>query len=373
MILTIISHTPHYELDKKVYGWGPTITEINYLSKFFTEINHIAPLHAEDPPKSTKNYNSDKIKFIPIIPRGGKGILNKIEIIYGIPEQLKLINKYCRLSDWVQFRSPTNMGIYVLPYLRFFCDTNYWVKYAGDWYISSAPISYRLQRFWLKYNFNKSVVTVNGQGKNRKDHIFSLENPCVTDNEIIKAKLITKKKDYSGNLILCFVGLISDKKGLGIFISALKKIKNNDFIKMVYIVGGGSKIDFYKEKVKNIFNIKIKFTGPIIREELNKIYSKSHIIILPSFSEGFPKVIGEASAYGCVPIVSNVGSISKFINKRNGILLKKNIDSEVYNALIILKNNRAKLRKMSLECNLLAKNFTYTKYLKSLLEILKIK
>ena len=60
---------------------------------------------------------------------------------------------------------------------------------------------------------------------------------------------------------------------------------------MVYIVGGGSKIDFYKEKVKNIFNIKIKFTGPIIREELNKIYSKSHIIILPSFSEVFQKLL----------------------------------------------------------------------------------
>ena len=128
------------------------------------------------------------------------------------------------------------MGIYVLPYLRF-CDTNYWVKYAGDWYISSAPISYRLQRFWLKYNFNKSVVTVNGQGKNRKDHIFSLENPCVTDNEIIKAKLITKKKDYSGNLILCFVGLISDKKGLGIFISALKKLKIMISLKWFILLG----------------------------------------------------------------------------------------------------------------------------------------
>lgn len=373
MILTIISHTPHYEKDKIIYGWGSTITEINYLSKLFTKVNHIAPLYNTIPPRSTKKYISDKIKFIPIKPRGGKGFLNKIDIINGIPKQLFLIHEYCKTSDWIQFRSPTNMGIYVLPYLRFICNTKYWVKYAGDWNTSSAPISYRLQKFWLKNNFNKSIVTINGKWKGEKEHITPLENPCLTDKEITKAQSITIKKKYSGKLIICFVGLISEKKGVGILISALKKIKNNNFIEMVYIIGDGSKIDFFKEKARKISNLKVKFTGPIIREELNKIYSISHIIVLPSFSEGFPKVIAEACAYGCVPIVSNVGSISQHINSRNGILLKNNVEDDVCDALIFLKNNRLALKKMSLECNKIVERFTYVRYIKSLSRILKLK
>ena len=120
MILTIISHTRHYKSNKQIYGWGPTITEINYLSKIFTKINHIAPLYNSNPPASAKNYNSNKVVLIPIKPRGGKGLFNKIDILCGISSQLILINRYCKSSDWVQFRAPTNMGIYVLPYLRYF-------------------------------------------------------------------------------------------------------------------------------------------------------------------------------------------------------------------------------------------------------------
>jgi glycosyltransferase involved in cell wall biosynthesis len=142
---------------------------------------------------------------------------------------------------------------------------------------------------------------------------------------------------------------------------------------MVYIVGGGTKIDVYKEKIRRISNIKIKFTGSLNREELNRIYSISHVIVLPSFSEGFPKVIAEASAYRCVPIVSNVGSLSQYINGENGILLKNNLAVDLYNAIIYLKNNRSFLKKLSLECNKISKKFTYVRYLKSIKQIINKK
>ena len=55
---------------------------------------------------------------------------------------------------------------------------------------------------------------------------------------------------------------------------------------------------------------------------MDKIYAKSHLIILPTKSEGFPKVIAEASAFGCIPIVTNIEPINQIvINRKNGILL----------------------------------------------------
>ena len=36
----------------------------------------------------------------------------------------------------------------------------------------------------------------------------------------------------------------------------------------------------------------------------------SHVLILLSKSEGFPKVIMEAEVFGCVPIISNFSGIS---------------------------------------------------------------
>jgi len=362
MIITIISHTPHYQDNEKIYGWGPTVKEVNFLSSMFSQVNHIAPFYDSSPPKSTELYNSSKIKFIPIKPRGGRGIKNKLDIIKGIPFQLLLINNYCKKSDWIQFRAPTNMGMYVLPYLRFFNKTKYWVKYAGDWGIKNPPLSYLLQRFWLKKNYNQSFVTINGKWENQESHLISLENPCLTIQEIIKAKSVIENKNYSGKLILCFVGLISKAKGLGIFLSSLEKIIKNDFIKIVYVVGDGPKSEKFKKRAKLIRNINIRFTGSINRDELNKIYEKSHIIVLPSYSEGFPKVIAEASAYGCVPIVSNVGSVGQYINKSNGVLLKNNSVDNVYKAISFLKDNRLSLKKMSEECNKISKKFSFSRY-----------
>ena len=76
---------------------------------------------------------------------------------------------------------------------------------------------------------------------------------------------------------------------------------------------------------------------------LNLIYLKCQILILPSYSEGFPKVIPESAAYGCVSIVSDVGSIKHYVKKDHGILLKKSNTDGVSSALIyLLKKNQQK-------------------------------
>jgi len=91
-------------------------------------------------------------------------------------------------------------------------------------------------------------------------------------------------------------------------------------IESFHLIGDGN-ISHYKalfEKLDSPFEV--IFTGGLNRNDLNKYYSKAHLIILPSDSEGFPKVIAEAAAFGCVPAVSDVSSIYRYINDSNGLL-----------------------------------------------------
>ncbi len=55
--------------------------------------------------------------------------------------------------------------------------------------------------------------------------------------------------------------------------------------------------------------------------EIQSLYSSSHILVLTSQSEGFPKVIAEAMAFGCVPIVTAVGAIPEVLNQDAGAML----------------------------------------------------
>lgn len=83
-------------------------------------------------------------------------------------------------------------------------------------------------------------------------------------------------------------------------------------------------------------------------EKMQKIYTLADILLLTSYSEGFPKVIAEAGAYEVVPFSTDVGGISDFIkNGENGILIPSNTEEQVYSdmckAISDIAVNRAKL------------------------------
>ena len=68
--------------------------------------------------------------------------------------------------------------------------------------------------------------------------------------------------------------------------------------------------------------------GLLNRKDIFKIYSQSHILILLSKTEGFPKVVAEAAVFGCVPVVSNFNGISEIIEHGNNGFIMNSFDSK---------------------------------------------
>lgn len=323
MKLAIISHTEHYLNDKgEVIAWGPTVREINNLTKIFSEVYHIAPLHKTRAPASALGYTSDKIKYIPLVASGGAGLASKIKILIAAPKNLLKVHKVLDKVDYVQFRGPTNLGMYIIPYLSIRKRPKKWFKYAGNWVQQNPPISYGLQRWWLKANLQKSIVTVNGKWPDQQNHIISFENPCITTEELEEAHEIADKKRFDEGQTICFVGRLEEEKGVLRIIETLKLIPGSS-IKKVIFVGDGPNRRLFEEMAKPL-KLEYLFTGGLSRYKLADVYKESHLFFLPSTaSEGFPKVIAEAAAYGCVPVVSNISSIGQFVkNNENGILLE---------------------------------------------------
>jgi len=367
MKLAIISHTPHYFKDGIITGWGPTVREINHLTEIFDEIYHIAPLHKEMSPESSVSYNSNKINFIPLKPYGGESFSDKFSIFSTARYNLNKIRIILEKVDWVQFRAPTAMGLYVLPYLSLKNKPKKWVKYAGNWQMKDPPLSYRFQKWWLERNFMGSKVTINGQWKYQKPHILNFQNPCIDENELNKAKEIALKKDFDNKLTICFAGTLTQNKGVGILMEALDKINDKENIKEVILAGDGIERKSYEETSAKL-NLQVTFKGMLNRAGLEKVYEESHLIILPSESEGFPKVIAEAAAFGCVPVVSDISSIGQYFNEANGFLLKDISPDEVSAAIDLALTDRASLKKKSLNCLRVAELFTFENYNKNLKE-----
>lgn len=171
---------------------------------------------------------------------------------------------------------------------------------------------------------NSATITQNSHDYNeiKSRQIKTKKNIVVKGSGVDLAKFNSnnsnKKYDF------CFVGRLTDEKGIFDFIDAAsiihKKNKNTKFL-----VVGDISLDNEKKynELNNHFQEKkyISFIG--FQTNLQKYYNESKILCLPSKREGMPRVILEASACGLPSIAYDVIGCNEAIEDGiNGFLVK---------------------------------------------------
>jgi len=320
MKLLIIAHTEHYhDKNGKLLSWGATVTEINNLIKIFDEIYVIGMYYKEQPPASSLPYTSEKIKFVPIPVMGGHGLKSKLKVVKNIPSVLKTVKQTLKKVDCFQLRCPTGIGVFLIPYLTLFVSKPGWFKYAGNWNQEKPPLGYWIQRSLLKKQ--KRKVTINGKWPQQPLQCLTFENPTLFESDVVEGQQNIKAKEYTKKLNFCFVGRLEKPKGVERILQAFAHI-NHDRLGVLHLVGDGPEVALFKQMAKQC-NIEVKFYGGLPRAAVFDIYKQSHVFLLPSTaSEGFPKVIAEAMCFGCIPLVSEVSSITQYVkHQENGLVI----------------------------------------------------
>ncbi|MCC1484884.1 glycosyltransferase [Winogradskyella immobilis] len=323
MKLCIISHTEHYKTHEGyIVGWGPTVGEINHLTSVFDEIYHVAMLHKGEAPPSALPYRSSKIKFIELPALGGQTFGAKLSTVWNAPKVISVVNKTLRKVDYFQLRTPTGIGVFLIPYLTLFVKNKGWYKYAGNWNQENPPLGYRLQRTML--NRQKRKVTINGNWPNQADHCITFENPCLTQADIKSGTSIIVTKTIKDKFNFCYVGRLERPKGVERIIKGVIGLSSEvqKRIGTIHLVGDGAEKEAFINMAKET-KVDIQFHGFLSRHKVFEIYKKSHFFLMPTTaSEGFPKVIAEAYNFGCIPIVSDVSAISQYVkHKFNGFIV----------------------------------------------------
>lgn len=362
MKLAIISHTEHYtKADGSIVGWGPTISEINYLAPYFTHIYHIAMLYKEQAPPSALAYKATNVTFIALPPSGGKNLFAKLSLVTNMPKTIKVIKNTLKEVDCFQLRTPTGIGVYLIPYLTRFVKKKGWYKYAGNWNQKKPPLGYALQRNFLKRQ--SRTVTINGNWPDQPSQCLTFENPCLTNTERAEGLQVIEKKQFTSPFSFCFVGRLEDEKGVQRIIDAVAAIEDRSAIEHIHFVGNGAKFAHYKEQC-NLLNLPVTFHGFLSRDQVFDLYRTCSFLLLPSTaSEGFPKVIAEAMNFGCIPIVSSVSSIGQYITYKNGFVVNPMTTSQLETVFLqAITSNSAILRKKVDAGYKVAQDFTFERY-----------
>lgn len=316
MRLLIVSHTAHYQANGRWVGWGPTVRELGYLAELFSETVHIAPAYSGQPPSSALPYASDRLRLRPVAPTGGTKMAAKLGILRAYPDYAAAIREELEQADAVHVRCPANISLLALWMLgRRELPAYRWVKYAGNWSPQGDEAwSYTLQRRWLATNRHRGVVTINGRWPDQPAHIYSFLNPSLTDAEVAQGAAVAANKRLELPVELLFVGALNDAKGVERVLQIAQVLQERHLPYRLKLVGDGPDRPRYEQWVSDWGLHPVIFQGWVPRDEVPAHLADAHFILLPSMSsEGWPKVLSEAMAFGAVPITSNISSIPQIL------------------------------------------------------------
>jgi glycosyltransferase involved in cell wall biosynthesis len=122
--------------------------------------------------------------------------------------------------------------------------------------------------------------------------------------------VFTEIKEFKSKINILFVGRLTEAKGIFDMLVALKTIRRDRNDILLHIVGDGyllNKINAYA--LDNNLQNYIVIHGHLKWNKLEEVYREADIFVLPSYTEGVPKVVLEAMVYGVPVIATRVGAL----------------------------------------------------------------
>lgn len=195
--------------------------------------------------------------------------------------------------------------------------------------------------------FYKKVAPVKPVYNGVNHHTFKAFNP-------------TNNKKTTNDIELIFVGVLNKRKGEFDLVNALSQMNCNNV--KLKIIGEGPE----RENLKNeIASLKLKDSVSLIKnlphQELIKHLENADVFILPSYSEGLPKVLLEAMITNNIIIVSNIGPHKSVINESTGVFFKTGDVTSLANVLDDVISNIKNRRVLAAKAKeYVLNNYTWT-------------
>lgn len=354
--LLIISASPADASGDVPRVFEPTLREVEALAPHFDKIVWYTYPNVRSASSLYRvpNQSNIEVRCFPVV-QGGRRVHQKVKLAKGIFTLSRVIFDQMRAFKYIHTRGPSVPALLGILLAWVMPGKHYWHKYAGNWGERNPPLGYGLQRFML--NHIGQPVTINGRWPNMRKHVLSFENPCFSSFELSAARQAQRSFTVRPWRVL-FVGRLEIRKGINVLLDAARSLSPADF--QFFLAGPGHDDPDFIAKLNGLGNVHC--LGELSRSDLNDQYKHCHFLLLPSLSEGFPKVVSEALGFGCIPIVTDISSIGQYVNSEIGFLLKAPVPQEVVSILTSVNVDR--LEAISENARAAAEVFTYERFAK---------
>jgi len=361
----MISDTAFSGNSDELSAFEPVVREIDHIAPGFKSVDWLGYRRYSSPPANHKKPFSNNLTMIVVHATGGDTFKDKISILTHIPVYLSRILSLIEKNNIIYTRGPSVPALLVILVSFFYKNKIFLHKYAGGWDLEPVPFSYSFQK-WLLKRQKRGHVLVSAALENDSNCIVSLPNPCLDKDEIRAGYSAMKLKIYSDGLRICFVSNYVFSKGIFDVLDISNILAEENKLTKCTIVGLCDENEL-RSRLNHRANKLTAIIGVLSREDINQVYANSHFIILPSRSEGFPKVLAEAAAFGCIPVVSKLPGINKIIqNNVNGILLEDLHVEKIVDKLKAVWADQTYMKKLAKNAHEFSKQFSFDSFVHSI-------
>lgn len=370
--LAIFTDCIHYNNEKgEVVTQNPAFCkQMQALASLFEFTIIYCPFDIFRPGLAVSKYSQKDISFYPLQKVGGKGLIDKLNILLTFPSWFRAFRHAHKHVDIVYQRFPNNLNLPGLFYFILFRKpvfgtyTGTWENYSGE------PVTFRFQKWLLKLYF-RGPVGIYSRKPIQKERLFQNFSPSYTDLEWISEKSMIEKKVEK---------LVTNDSFIPVFLTvgALVKSKNQQMILDAFLVlyKQGIKFELYvagegilRNQYQNFINLNglshcVFLTGQIDADEMKCLYRKAHFLIQASLVEGYGKAPTEAFFYGAIPILNNVSMASRITgNEKRGYLYNAKKSEDIIEIVQFVLKDRSKYSEKIYEGRSFAKEHTIEKWI----------
>lgn len=329
----VITHKQFFCAQGRYYSSGGFNKYVEVLRRIFDRVILAMPVSDGDRPASTWALKDGLAEIVELPTcnfwHGAVSLLHPVK--FGVP-----IVKAMRQADVVHVIMPGYiqvLGFAAAKMLgkRMFCSL------VGDWegvYLASPKarryprlvgVIVGMHRILLRWILRSGLVFVHGRPlaeRYRRIGVRVVENQSST----FSSSDIRRPADLGpvhNPPRLLFVGRIQPEKGLPVLVRAIRQLRDEGLPVELTIVGDGSARESIEELSRQLgLGDAVDLRGFVpVGPDLWSVYRQHDVFVLPSLTEGAPKVIIEAQA-NALPIVATLaGGIPGMVEPEGGILV----------------------------------------------------
>ena len=143
-----------------------------------------------------------------------------------------------------------------------------------------------------------------------KNKVSYVPNPCSPLVEAIARQPINKKKQ--GKFV--FVGHVIKTKGVYELVEAFTKVEESVSLEIMGLCNEGVRDDLERIASRKEKGRWLSVVGNKDWDYVLGRMKEAEALVLPSYTEGFPNVVLEATACGCPVLATNVGAIAEMLS-----------------------------------------------------------